>query len=283
MTSSGQRWGEVTLYACNSYPWRALAPVTYFWKPATESADVRNNCRQGVLWIWSHPASYEIVWAQLQRACSIATGQTRMIGLSSNQSSGDRLLEATSRAKDMPETGKCNTTLNDQDIKMVLKKEETRKDNLSGGTVFATEELTLTSLKNQLVRFRLTGPAATLVLTETLQLAQIHSSAENSSSKENVGISFQSKAEVGEEMHENTRWWQQYYSCQKALSYFETQQALWGNFAKCHSPGNFPPRMMIALTIRDPRLHLPGKIGKVKHLEAGNVMMLKLVVKHITG
>lgn len=61
MTSSGQRWGEVTLYACNSYPWGALAPVTYFWKPATESADVRNNCRQGVLWIWSHPASYEIV------------------------------------------------------------------------------------------------------------------------------------------------------------------------------------------------------------------------------
>ena len=231
-TNTGQRWGTVMMYSCDCYPQGAVAPVTYLWQPEashsnTDDSSGQSNAQQTeirVLWLWCHPASYEEVWSNLRKACS----------QSSLAHSGH------GQENEAPEQRGGNVSLP------------------PGGTEERIGLVHLCSLKDQLIKFRLTGPASNLVLSETLQMADISSVKENQQ-----GIATD-RADGTE-----TRWWQEYYSREERKSQFELQANGWERVTKCQSPDELPPRAVLALTVRDPRVLLPSTRTKVALDKAG--------------
>ncbi|ESP05473.1 hypothetical protein LOTGIDRAFT_228048 [Lottia gigantea] len=111
-------------------------------------------------------------------------------------------------------------------------------------------ETIITSLKDNLVKFRLTGPLSHTILIDSLKPAQVG------------GINCQDS------------WWQKYYKSKAKQS--KGQVALWKELQGCQSPAEVPPRMILPLTVRDPRLFLPDKKTKLKlQLEGLNTNDIK--------
>ncbi|RUS90150.1 hypothetical protein EGW08_002117 [Elysia chlorotica] len=118
--------------------------------------------------------------------------------------------------------------------------------------------VTIKSLKDQLVKFRLYGPSSNLVLAETLQIADTEV------------LSF-SPEKVEESKKNKTMWWKNFFSSSDNKKMLVQQSQVWQKIAKCQSPCEAPPNCVIALTVRDPRLMLPPKKNKVQVANAGSV------------
>ncbi|GFO09978.1 ribonucleases p/mrp protein subunit pop1-like [Plakobranchus ocellatus] len=119
--------------------------------------------------------------------------------------------------------------------------------------------ITVKSLKDHLVKFRLFGPASNLVLAETLKLANIETTLSSSPAP----------GEADESLHLKAVWWKEYYSSNANKGHFLKQCDLWSKISKCQSPSEAPPNTVLALTVKDPRLMLPPKRNKV-NLSSGD-------------
>ncbi|CAL1531102.1 unnamed protein product [Lymnaea stagnalis] len=106
------------------------------------------------------------------------------------------------------------------------------------GHVTKNPDVVITSLKDSLVKLRLHGPAANLVLAETLKPSKLTNPVPPA-------------------------WWRNYYSCEDHLHALLQQTSLWDKLMKCHSAGEAPPDCVFGLTVGDPRLLLPPKRSKV--------------------
>ncbi|XP_076462183.1 ribonucleases P/MRP protein subunit POP1-like [Babylonia areolata] len=234
VTITGRRWGQVMMYTYDTYPRGAVAPITFLWQSGgqqctavgrTHSADPctgEENHQVRLLWMWCHPASYAQVWTQLTNACA------RQVAASAGMVD----------EKDVTVTQPC-------DLKAA-------SHSPQGGTKVHFGQLQLCSLKDQLIKLRLTGPASNLILSETLKPANIYSEKKRSgtSSGDSSG---ESRSGSGE-----SRWWQKYYAAERKGEEFGAQTSAWERVAKCQSPGEVPPRAVVALTVRDTRLLLPS-------------------------
>lgn len=126
--------------------------------------------------------------------------------------------------------------------------EESSLDLQDGG------KITIKSLKDQMVKFRLFGPASNLVLAETLELANI----------EIKNVTAHEAKASGENTLKKSMWWKNFYLSSDNKQQFLKQSELWSKLSKCQSPAEAPPNSVLALTVRDPRLLLPPKRNKVK-------------------
>ena len=244
------------LYTCDAYPRGALAPVTFLWQPETDQnrtdgsagpKEEREVVKEGgtegnsMLWLWSHPASYAAVWTQITHACALAPAA---------DDAGDRI--TTLGQKDSG-----NGVLQSSEPKAV-----SRFGSPLGGTEVCAGALRVRSLKDQLVKFRLTGPASNLVLSETLKPVDITSAQ---ASPQMNGVEAQESS--------FRLWWQKYYATEENSSHFLAQRACYERVMNCQSPGEIPPHAVLALTVRDPRVLLPSKRTKVDLHEAGEMRM----------
>ncbi|GFR72813.1 ribonucleases P/MRP protein subunit POP1-like [Elysia marginata] len=207
ITSNGTRQGHLTLYTMDSYPVKAIGPVTYMWRAQPNDKDPESVSKLNTLWISCHPSIYNDVWNEVQKC----------FGAQRAEDYNSRSMEST----------------------LVLKDEE---------------KVTIKSLKDQLVKFRLFGPASNLILAETLKLADTEISKVSSSERQ----------EVVENPKRKSFWWKNYYSSADMKQRFAKQSELWSKVSKCQSPSEAPPNCILALTVRDPRLLLPPKKNKVK-------------------
>ena len=245
------------LYTCDAYPCGAVAPVSYLWRPDTGqssndgSAELKEEgggTKEGgveekrVLWLWTHPASYTAVWTQVTSACALAP---------SAHHSDDSI--STSQQKDPV----C------EDRKVLQSPEPVNVSGFGsppGGTEACAGALRVHSLKDQLVKFRLTGPASNLVLSKSLRPASITPAQ----------ASLQTGSGDAQESGPKP-WWQNYYAAEEKASHLLAQQASYERVMNCQSPGEIPPRAVLALTVRDPRVLLPSKRAKVDLHEAGEM------------
>ena len=210
ITSNGTRQGHLILYTMDSYPQKAIGPVTYLWQPQLQAKGSECVTRLDTLWISCHPSLYKDVLNEVKKSFGL---------------------------KDLL-SSHMETILNMKD-----------------GT-----KVTIKTLKDQLVKFRLFGPASNLVLAETLQMAGTES------------VSF-SKEKVEESLKIEAMWWKKFYSSADNKRTFLRQSELWQKIAKCQSPCEAPPNCVLALTVRDPRLMLPPKKNKVKVTNAGKYIL----------
>ena len=93
--------------------------------------------------------------------------------------------------------------------------------------------VTVTSLADAVVRFRLTGRASHAVLARTLVPADVAAGSD-------------------------TCWCRRYYAGEAARAAHATQRAAWAAVGAAASPAELPPCCIVGLTVRDPRALAPA-------------------------
>lgn len=199
MFVSGQREGSTFLYEKNSYPFSAIGEISYQWKSDPQPKDTDANfSRDRCLWIWCHPACFELLWKQLLNVFELDNG---------TETIPDKILKTNS-------------------VKIV-------------------------SLKDSLVRYRLTGPCSTTVLSQILHIADVSS-----------------VSKTGDPL----KWWQEYYGSEQNAERTIKQDELWDRVRTLRSPSELAPHSILALTVRDPRFFLPKKRTKADTFSGGKII-----------
>ena len=220
----GSREGSTVLYKAGQYPLGAIGPVKFMWRPtvldsACENAGQGDGQTDRQLWLWAHPAFYAELLQEIKLALNGDITET-------SQREETKRTQAPS-LKDL-HTGLTNPVVSDGHV-------------------------TVTSLKDTLVRFTLTGPESNAILADALQVADVEP---------------RKSSDSGEPPSPH-RWWQDYYSRPAAQEVNRQQRALWDCLRGVQSPGQLPPRHVFGLTVRDPRLLIPAKKSRISEKPEG--------------
>lgn len=191
------------MYSFQKYPYDAIGPVQFLWKPKEQSSNCGSEEMERCLWMWCHPLCYKQVWEEL--CCTYS----------------------------MPETDVVQMETSDQEVDNNVRA-ALKNANITNGSV------TLSSLKDTLVRFRLWGPLSQSVLSDLF--------------KEPV---------VQTDTNCTEFWWKKYYEEEQHVEVHKQQWRTWNSLKMCQSPAEVPPHSVLGLTVRDPRIFLPPKKTKI--------------------
>lgn len=235
----GSREGEVMFYENGKYPFKPIGTVLFFWKPKeTSLLDERK------VWMWTHPSFYQqVINALVSTFHLYQVTPTHPLPVKENGNSESQESDVPTKRMKMQAGEKSPKKV--EELKLETRNvpfDRTPKFNSSCGHV------QMVLLKDTLNRFRLTGPLSQAVLREALQLA--HSDKSRPHSDETPS----SLPEVGEnrEIHHN----------------------FWRSISNLSSPAELSPRIILSLTVKDPRLQIPDKRTKAVTQTTGSVLWL---------
>jgi hypothetical protein len=203
------------------------------WNPS-QPITVKNESEatnQRQVWIWCHPCSFDQIWQEFSKCLNLT----------------ETKVEKNSFVLNKSDTQLCNkekTNLPDS-AKTPFICDKYKTDVVCSG---ADSGVSMRSLTGSLLRFNLTGPQSTAVLVDTLQQANI------------VPVSFSGN---------NEAWWKGFYGNPKYSIGYVTQREFMESIGSCQSPSELPPRCVVGLTTRDPRLTRPSQRTKVVTEESG--------------
>lgn len=208
---SGARVGRLLLYRAGQYPHGALGPVEFLWRPRAPERTHRQ------LWIWIHPALKQDVLPELQAVCQCCESVCEV----SASSSAAAVDELRNRKR------KCTADAAELPAKRLLG-DGTRAVGDPVHWESADTHITISDLTMEIVRFRLIGPLAHLVLTDTLHAA-------NEEALRGVC--------VDADLHQQ-------------------QRDVFTQLRGVCSTAELPAGCVLGLTVSDPRLTLPQRRGK---------------------
>jgi len=132
---------------------------------------------------------------------------------------------------------------------------------------FTNGTLTLTSLKDELCRFKLVGPESLAVLQAALRLAKLEPSPReavkmdidggNGGPCKRVKYSVEPSESCSET--KTPSWWEVCCRDEENVKGHREQTQLWSSMLSVLSPAELLPSSIYGLTVRDPRLFLPKK------------------------
>lgn len=225
--TDGSREGEIMFYEDGKYPYKPIGSLLFFWKPMDTSSSNERN-----LWLWAHPSFYQHLvntlasTFHLQNCVSTESVHKTEHGNSQSQESELPLKRMKIQAED-------KNLKKVDDIKLVTRNvpfERTPKFTSSCGSVH------MVLLKDTLNRFRLTGPLSQAVLREALELVN-----------DDKTIPQSDKVTSTECISDKDR---------------ESHHYFWRSISNLSSPAELPPRIILSLTVKDPRLQIPDKRTK---------------------
>ncbi|XP_076063653.1 POP1 ribonuclease P/MRP subunit [Oratosquilla oratoria] len=248
---SGKHWVKLTLYNVGQHPYGALGCVDVIWAPV---------CADGArtLWLWSHPSAYNDIknflmeLFQMERSSSEQEEETENITKEVRESceaaavtedfEGHEKSEGNSGTSVSKDSGKGDLTR----IKLALKDIPSERIRC-----YSDKEsiVKIRLLKDTLNRFSLTGPGSYSVMSSAFRLATLE---------------FMKGGDL-EDVPYN--WWQNYYAHEDACQAYRSQEAAWKKFVSCPPP----PKVILPLTLRDPRLTLAKKKGPPQDLPLPNM------------
>ncbi len=263
----GCREGHVTLYRSGQYPAGCLGDVRFLWQPVLELSlcdptvtnvhaydsnpgqpdSKEQTCRH--LWIWMHPGSYPSVLQEIVQAFQAKQTNSLVPGNDAKPSQGlgpdvaisSDKREAATAGSDTKEKQASKGSTTDQDNRTSKPMDTIPHGHASSEfpqVTFSNGHVQIVSLKDTLCRYRLTGPLSQAVLHAVLQTATISSPANNNASPP-------------------AKWWQVYAKSHSSVH--DSQRQAWDDLGEVQSPAELPPRLVVGLTTRDPRLFLPRK------------------------
>ncbi|XP_060081712.1 ribonucleases P/MRP protein subunit POP1-like [Ylistrum balloti] len=277
---SGIREGHTMLYSCDHYPLGAIGCASFLWKPQTGS-DLTTDLRQ--LWIWVHPGCHEEVCQNLEKSFLFsreveAQGQEMEVVTETQVKVSNVFIDETNQQKkDDVHVDEIKTVVSkakeiynnetSKDISIKTNSNNVRKNDKDSKKKLATwkvraGEVWMESLKDCLVRFRLTGPTSQTVLSQTLQVADML--------PQDVSGEF---------------WWQQFYSKDHTSIGHTQQKQFWNEITKCRSPGELTPHLVLGLTVRDPRILMPDirtKVTESQEVESDPCVMSETPVPDVS-
>ncbi|XP_056619103.1 ribonucleases P/MRP protein subunit POP1 isoform X1 [Triplophysa dalaica] len=219
---SGSRQGSVHLYRADQFPHGSLGPADFLWRPRAPHTSHRQ------LWIWIHPALKAEVVSELQLVCQCL----EVLSTSEEISSVERTLVGQKRKRD------------DEDCINTPSKKLFGDCTRAAGTPVrwgsADTAITISDLTMEIVRYRLIGPLAHLVLTDTLLPAN-----EDKETVEPSGF-----------------WWPNHSQDQTNMKLHQQQTDTFQLLRGVCSTGEIPAGCVLGLTVDDPRLSLPQRRSK---------------------
>ncbi|OWF43056.1 ribonucleases P/MRP protein subunit POP1-like isoform X2 [Mizuhopecten yessoensis] len=271
---SGIREGHTMLYCCDQYPLQAIGCASFLWKPVTGSDITVKTVRH--LWIWVHPACHDQICQNLEKSFQ-SSGEVKTVtpanstGISNRDNdkteTDDTPQDKSITSKSVPTDSDNNETSKDNSIKPNLS-----SNNLQNNDTDSEKELVplkvkvgeveIESLKDRLVRLRLTGPASQTVLAQTLQVADMLPQAGSSD-----------------------LWWHQLYGRDHMAIAHTQQRQFWNEVTKCRSPGELTPHLVLGLTVRDPRILMPDirtKATETQEVESDSCAMSEAPVPDVS-
>lgn len=266
------------MYHHDSYPWKAIGPVTFMWNPSQpiKTQDTNEPPSERQLWIWCHPACWAEVWEELIKSFDLEekmVGKQQNKGISvekncRNENNNNKSIEKpevkenandekkTENNADMKE--QVSTSNNNKKVKSGLLKgkyaAKVKVENVDKSAIkdkFKTDvvatdignKVQMRSLSGSILRFRLTGPESVTVLVDTFQRATVAPSDVTTNGE---------------------KWWASYYKTETLVKAFETQSQFMDRVGECMSPAELPSRCIFAVTARDPRITRPAKRTKIE-------------------
>ncbi|XP_059502239.1 ribonucleases P/MRP protein subunit POP1 isoform X1 [Stegostoma tigrinum] len=231
---SGKRQGSLVLYKADQYPEKPLGPVTFLWRPTTQSESSSGN-RQ--LWIWTHPALKMELLTELRLVCQCLDvpvpepapnecktithepeKQTKVVGLKRKQQ--DKAGELAIPEKKIVGNG-------------------TRDPLTTVLWTSLTTGITIEDLTMEIMRFRLIGPLSHCVIFEALQAADVLKKSE------------------GKEATETHCWWSEYCKRPENVNRHNCQRDILELLLGVASPAEISAGTVLGLTVGDPRLNMP--------------------------
>ncbi|XP_074641807.1 ribonucleases P/MRP protein subunit POP1-like [Tubulanus polymorphus] len=157
--TDGTEEGNILLFKRGTYPYKAIGPVSFLWKPV-DSLNSEDEIRS--LWIWIHPSCYKETMLEL---CSV-------FGIDGDE------LKQFEEAVDEPSASQEEPP----PAKMAKLSEETDSEKMTPDKVLnpclKSGEITIKSLKDELNRYRLIGPQAVEILADAMKPASVSSMSE---------------------------------------------------------------------------------------------------------
>ena len=260
----GTREGSTVLYSHDSYPRNALGPAKFLWRPLEVSNEGDTSSTRRQFWLWVHPACYGEVMAELRVIFNIPVCST--------------LVENEGHSKNKPRSKLTQKSKNPKKHVDDVRPTQLETDCFTSGAI------TVTSLKDVMCRFSLSGPLSNAILTNLLQGAVIASTvkSQEEESKDQVNHTVKQNGGTGklpapgcnigeagdvaasENHDEKQRWWRNYFAGKsEAGELHQRQLDLWKELQGLQSPGELGPHVVLGLTVRDPRISLPKKKTRV--------------------
>uniref|UniRef100_A0A8C1UY49 POP1 homolog, ribonuclease P/MRP subunit n=1 Tax=Cyprinus carpio TaxID=7962 RepID=A0A8C1UY49_CYPCA len=149
---SGARQGSVHLYKADQFPQGSLGPADFLWRPRVPEASDRQ------LWIWIHPALKQDALSELQLVCQCSEA----VSVSEESPAAVELPAGRKRKRDEDDA--------EQPSERLLG-DGTRPPGAPVRWQSPDTGITISDLTMEIVRYRLIGPLAHVVLTDTLQPA----------------------------------------------------------------------------------------------------------------
>lgn len=229
---SGTQEGSTVLYRRGRYPLGAIGPVRFTWRPV-EAADDRGTTSRGrQLWIWVHPSIHAEVTEELIGLFELQKVES---GVASELEAAATTEAARTEIEDGRHKGK---TKKKAGVKDSEEKPIDVPTHFERTPLYSGEKVSMVLLKDNLVRFSLTGPSSGAMLTAALLPAEVEVPGNSS----------------------EDLWWKTYYrETSKKM-----QDELWDSMKKKALHASALPRgCVLGQVVRDPRLLLPKTRTKV--------------------
>ena len=236
---TGEREGESVMYHNGGYPNKPVGPVLFLWQPLNTATPEDIGCDMDIdgekctfeseqnlekesailrrLWIWVHPSIYKEALQTLQEGTLNRAEKTEM-------------------------------QADDQDSKSV---------EFFSCTSVIGDRISVTSLQDELLRFRLLGPLAHQLVMKCLHPATTLKA--KMLKEENEGLRFLKSCSKWEEIAKSStdrQWWKYDGEFGRHVELFYCYQP---TLSARSSPGDFVSGTAFGVTVLDPRLFLPKK------------------------
>ena len=250
----GSREGDAVMYKHDSFPYSAIGPVKFMWKPHSDRTQMEAPRR---MWLWVHPSCYmeileelKVVFnAEKQETPESNTENEPMEVCDEETGDGD---ENKSQENIQEANGHQNEAKADK-----AEKTDQQKTEFSRGLFnpeYRGDCVTFRSLKDTLCRYRLIGPKSWSILNESFKRpAAVKSDCDQQKQSVNSDMK---KCDAAIERY----WWEEYRNEEEVVR----ESGAWGHFHSEPCVSNVRSKSVIGFTVRDPRLFLPKKITKTE-------------------
>ena len=275
---SGSREGLVVLYQVNKYPHGAVGPIGFLWRqnkpidtqketsgdanhpPAKKQRIDKGDSYQpeeelcfSQLWLWVHPACFKEAFDVIVEACKLVcltdVKKDMSVDPQKPQETQD-ISEASPNLANISGENRSQTQLTSEG------RINEKVHHICSNGKDTSVMLTVTSLRHDLVRFRLTGPQSHAILDSALVLQKCDELITN---RKEVGERPSQDLSLVKGEGTNPKWWQMYGGDSIYKGLLHKQEELWSSLKKISSPAMLQSGCVLSLMVMDPRLNMPHK------------------------
>ena len=255
---SGQREGRAVMYRSRCYPRGAIGPIQFLWQMQSfchieDEMDLNSSqLPASKLWVWCHPGMYEEVVSEVQAAVELFNSRQidgsavrKVPSSTTGTNTGEVVVCKTgeSGAVNQPSSSKTTSTSTGREV-------VASKTSIS---------ISVKSLKDELVRFRLIGPRSHALLIETLKPVfnfKPHQPPASPNEQPASSSSLTASESESFSLPDISKWWKGH---QSSAEHAKVLSLCYPIIKSASNPAEFSRGIAIGMTVSDPRLFIPSK------------------------